>query len=611
MAGPAMAEVIALPMQSADVLPFAAANAAVVHGAESVFGGELAMAAGSPFGAESAFGDQLGFGQPPVYVGRPALTLVPPLESPPAIPSPVEVSAAEETPAFAWRDADTITGLRLAREAAKAKAAQILEERTRLLGENPETTEVPNPVDPLSTAARLIAARKKYGKQSPEYREARASLVHDCRRLFAEAYRKNTWEYFPETEQPYDETVGDYTFMGYPLTTMVEQGVTPLAEQEEQTARTSELMEEAGYKAVRTLGSLAVGKVTVLKPARPAFAGAEAQEQPEVRAMTIAECPDWAIDAYKRNSKGGWGGYVPENEKLMLRGVRCVGSGSRFQEQLALPGKEITHKVVVEWLGRKQVIKPEEQPTKEEVRSKQLLSLECQDVFAVGRELDSIASELGGKTIFLGEAVSEDHPRDYEAAREEAARRQAKQERQSNELADFLVALEEAGVDHWPAQGIVEKQVKKMVFAGVKGDREAAAAAFDEKTADRVDTAIKLRAAGNELAAKREEAKAEKEAPDPPFCGSGSCGLKDGKDSKEKSRMSRELDQQDDESLVQDVERACKNCGKKTLWYVFSDKVVKTGCSSCGAVVVEQTSGPGRAGKESKQKQVLDKRKSN
>jgi hypothetical protein len=514
---------------------------------------------------------------------------------------PVEVvangEASGQVPAVEWRDADAIDGLRLAREAAKEEAAQILRERLDQLCEDPETLEVPNPVDPLTTAGRAVDAKREFGALSPEYAEARTSLIHDSARLLGEAYRKNRWEYFAETRQRYNDQTGDYEFMGYSLTTMTRQGITPMAEEGEQVNRGIEYVEEATYKAVHGLGFLAVGKVAVLRPGQPKTPAAEAATAngPEARVMTITECPDWAIDAYSRKSKGGWGGYAPEVEKFMIRGVRFANDGDRYQEQLALSGKLITHDVIVEGLQRMRVADVGEELSKEDVRAKQLLNVNGQDVFSVAELLDTIASERSGKAVFLGEEVTADHPRDYAAARTEAAARQEGQQSDAEELADFLIMLEEEQTDHWVAQGIVENKVHKMVFQGVKGDAEAAAAAFDEKTAERIDQAQRLRANGNEQAARSVENEAEKEAPPVSFCGAGSCGLEDAGEGDEADEMRKKLKAEDDEELLRDTERSCPKCNKKSLWYSYNSHVVKTGCSSCGATNTKTTTNVGAA----------------
>lgn len=505
----------------------------------------------------------------------------------PGFRPPLEIVATGEAPveipAIEWRDADSVAGLRLVREAAKEEAAQVLQDRVDQLCEDPETLAVPNPVDPLTTAARALEVKKKFGVDSPEYAEARASLVHDCKRLFAEAYRKRRWEHFAETKQTHNPVTGDYEFMGYSLTTMTRQGITPLAEKGEQVNRGIEFVEEATGRAVRTLGHLAVGNLVVLRPGQAKTAEVQA---PEARMMTISECPDWAIDAYRRKSKGGWGGYAPEVEKMMLRGVRFANDGNRYQEQLGLPGMFITHDVVVEALQEMQLAKPGQEPSKEDVRAMQLMNLTGQDVFDVAKILDAIASRHSGKTIFLGEEVAADHPRDYASAREEAAARQERQQGDAENMADFLMDLEARGVDHWPAQGLVERKVHKMIFRGVKGDPEAAAAAFDDKTAERIAEAKRRREEGDEEGARKIEIQAEKEAPEPSFCGAGSCGIEQAS-IQEAAEACSALGIEGDFEVLRDSERPCQNC--KTVGEVFyvvdkdSGDLIGKYCSNCKA----------------------------
>ncbi|HSX34360.1 MAG TPA: hypothetical protein VLF62_01830 [Candidatus Saccharimonadales bacterium] len=507
------------------------------------------------------------------------------------MPAEVAPPGVEGDVSARWRAADSIAGLRLARHAAAQEVDAILEERMELLREG-EFDAVPNEVDPLTTAARVLEAEGECGADSPEHHAARTSLKVDARRLLGEAYRKNTWEYFPELEQPYDEATESYTFMGRPLLEMVRDGVTPAAREEEGSNRTAEYVEEATYKAIRDLGHISVGNIAVLRPGRAAPEGADADQAAppaiQPRTATISECPDWAIAAYEKKSKGGYGHYVPQIKKLMIRGVR-FGADVRYQEQLAVSGEYITHDVVVEGLREMNLVGEHDTPTKAEVLNIQGINLENKGAWDVLKLLDSIASKRSGQRIFMGEVIPEDQPRDYAAAEQEALARQDKLEAQSEELTDFLIALERGGTDHDVAQGIVEKHVHKMVFNGVKGNPEAAAAAFDEKTAERVEKATRLRATGQEAAARNVEAQAEKEAPPVSFCGAGSCNLESADDSDEANEMRDKLKTEDDEELLRDTERSCPKCSKKSLWYSYSSKVVKTGCSSCGSTNTKVT----------------------
>ncbi|HSW98819.1 MAG TPA: hypothetical protein VLF71_03200 [Candidatus Saccharimonadales bacterium] len=488
---------------------------------------------------------------------------------------PLEVAGGLPVDERRWRAVDSIAGLRLAREAARAEAGQILEERIDLIAQGNESA-VPRDVDPLSTAARAVDAERRFGAHSPEYRTARESLAVDSRRYLGEWRRRRAWEYFSEVEQPYDEAAGGYTFMGRPLANMVRDGLTPLSEQEETDRRVNDFMEEHTYAAMRSLGHVAVGNLVLLQPGRMA---AEAPGAPEARIITIHECPDWAIDMYNHDPKSGPGGYVPEEEKLMIRGVR-FGAHSRFQEQVAVSGKHITHEVIVEAMRRMRVAGPTENLTKTEVQERAILNLDGQGAMAMLAFLDQVASEMGGQTIFRGEVVADDHPRDYQAAVREAQGREGQLHGQTEELVEFLLMLERAGTDHGAAVGIVDKHVKAMVFDAVKHDPERAAIAFDAETGRTVQAAIDQRAAGNDKKAQELEAKALANAPSG-GCGADSCGLETPKTQEEADEIADMLDAEDGDEILHDTERPCPHCGKLTVWYVFNDKKVNKGCTSC------------------------------
>jgi hypothetical protein len=182
--------------------------------------------------------------------------------------------------------------------------------------------------------------------------------------------------------------------------------------------------------------------------------------------------------------------------------------------------------------------------------------------------------------------VAADHPRDYAAAREEAVARQERQQGDAENMADFLMDLEARDVDHWSAQGLVERKVHKMIFRGVRGDPEAAAAAFDDKTAERVAEAKRKRDAGDEEGARKIEAQAEKEAPPASFCGAGSCGIEQAS-IQEAAEACTALGVGDNVEVLRDSERPCQNC--KTVGEVFyvvdkdSGDLIGKYCGSCKA----------------------------
>ncbi|MDB5185902.1 MAG: hypothetical protein JWL85_425, partial [Candidatus Saccharibacteria bacterium] len=298
-------------------------------------------------------------------------------------------------------DVDAIAGLDFARLRARNQAADILETNMERLRQGDSDSEVPIPVDALGTARRVVEARRQFGEGSPEYSEIYQGLVTDCHRLFGEAFRKNTWEYFSEAHQQYDPASGEFFAFGQSLIEIVKGGLSPMNEKEEQMRRTNEFVEETTYQAIARLSL-----------------------QETVHVVTVSECPDWAIEAYARNSKGSYGGYVPEIQKLMLRNVRFDPvDGSRYEEQVGLSGEYITHEVVNRTLQITSVIAEDEQLDKIQIHAKQLVHDSEDGVFAFVELLDEVASDMSGKTIFMGEVVDDHMKRNYAGVREEAKER--------------------------------------------------------------------------------------------------------------------------------------------------------------------------------------------
>lgn len=481
---------------------------------------------------------------------------------------------------LSWIDADSVPKLQEARLLGRLAAENIFDERMQQLRDG-EFDSVPEPVDPLTTASRALKARKEHGAGSEAYKKAYYSLVVDCERLWAEAMRKNTWEYFPEIEQTYDEQSGGYQFMGRPLLDMVRDGVTPVAEKEEQHYRIGEYVEEITYGAVRRLGW------TALSQQVPAWYSAA--QKPGVRVITVSECANWAIEAYHRKSKAGFGGYVPEIKKHMIRGVRFdEETGNRFQEQIGLPGIYYTDEVIIEAMQCLRMAVPGQQLTKAERRSKQAINLDGKGVIYVTKLLDDIASRHSGKNIFLGEVVPKGYPKNYDDIPAEAIARQKNITNESHALANFLMMLEEKGTDHSTATGLVERHVKKTLFGKIKHDPQQVADAFDDKTASTLQEAVQERAIGNEQKAQTLERKAWEDAPSVIFCGAGSCGLVevDFSDPKTVAMMAK-LNFEPGDSIVR-TESPCVECSRKgrkgNVYIVYNESnKVNKGCADCGA----------------------------
>ncbi len=475
-----------------------------------------------------------------------------------------------------WFDAATIPGLKALRTAAHERAATTLEARMQQLRDG-DYEAVPFDVDPLTTANRALQARNDYGSGSPEAVMAQESLVVDCSRLFAEAYRKNTWEYFAPLEQVYDQDLGSYVFKGYALNEMVAGGLTPIAEPEEQTYRLQEAVEEATYVGIRQLGALALGNLVVLDPVK--------NLGENLTVITISQCADWAIKAHDHNPQASHGGYAPEIRKLMIRGVRySSGSDSRWQEQVGVSGRYITEDVISDALQSFGVVSGQSATDKRAVRGTQLVGIEGQGVLDIVKKLDELASKRYGKTIFMGEVVADDTVRDYEQVPQLAAIRQAELDDSSRELSDYLLQLEADRVDHWQANLIVEAFVKKQLLAKVRNNPAAAAATFDHATAAGLQLVAQLQAAGNIAAAQQVMDRVERQAPAPSYCGAGSCGL-EAVDSQSVSgkALAEKLKAGDNDKIVKDKERACKSCKTKSVVYAYNDHKVNKLCQKCGA----------------------------
>ncbi len=487
----------------------------------------------------------------------------------PSIPANEIAYLDFETPSI-WLSAAVIPELATARKEAMLEAETLLEARMQHLRDG-EYDLVPLDIDPLSTAARAVMAKKEYGERSLEYKKARHSLEVDCQRLFAEAWRKNSWEYFEPLEQEFDIERNCYTYMGRSLTEMVSDGITPLAEVEENTARLHEYVEEKTAVAAQRLGALSLKRYV-----------ASASKGPAVTVNTINECPDWAIENYRSGKNDQLGGYKPEKETMMVRSLR-IENGVRYLEQLAIPVRHhdktyITREVIAETMRRTGVIGTASMPTKTEVRATQMINFNGEGVLDIIKKLDDVAGEMSGETIFLGEKVAADHPRNYAAIPQEASERQEKLKTDSSALAEKLIELEEKKIDHFAATGIVSAFVTNRLLQKVKDDATQAEIVFDKKTADGVREYQARRAQGDRNA-DLFWLQVQVEAPSASFCGAGSCGLESASAlSKEGQKAIERGLKTTDGTLIYDAERSCPGCDKKTIYYDNNGSKVCINC---------------------------------
>jgi hypothetical protein len=469
-----------------------------------------------------------------------------------------------------WVSADSFVDIAEARSAAYQDAGAIMEERRgNLRAGNYEA--VPLGIDVLTTASRVLEAETRYGKDSAEYKRAKHSLDVDCQRFVAEGWRNNTWEYFPELEQPYDESIDDFTYMDRSLTEMTRDGITPIADAEEGENRKSEYVEQRTSLAVRSLGATMLSTELHGMDIR----AKDGVHKRGLSMATISECPDWAHEAYQAGKKE-LGGYVPQINKLMVRNMR-IETNSRFLEQIGLSGEYITHDVVLEAKRRLGSILPGQQLTKTEVRATQILNMNGEGVLSLTRALDAVASEMSGKVIFLGEEVHPDHPRDYAAVPQEATRRQEELSQEADRLADYLLSLCRGNASRYTAEDQVRAFVDEMFLEKVKHNPVQASITFDHKTARGI---IEVMNTEDKQLADRLWLKIKAEAPSFNFCGAGSCGL-EGVDPRSKEGQTATalgLKANNSKELLKDKERSCPGCNKKTVYY---DLVGNKACIGC------------------------------
>lgn len=491
----------------------------------------------------------------------------------------------------AWVNAASLASVIASRAASRAQGETLLEARRQNLRDG-EYDQVPEAVDPLSEARRAREAAKLYGNDSPEHQRAQTGLLISCERLVAEIRRVQTWEYFAELEQPYEEWAGGYTFESRILSDMVDDGITPLADSEEGANRLTEKVEEATYGALRGLGAVAL---------QESVAGARAARR-EMRVNTISECNDSAIKAYKRDVAAGkkpaasYNGHVPSIEKFMIRGVRYgTDTDSRYQEQLALSGKYVTRKIIINAMRMLSVIEPGHNPTKAEVRATQMVNLNGEGVLAVAALLDELASHASGKRIFLGEVIPEDRPKDYASVPAIAAQRQAKQKGDAQEVVNYLVQLDQNGVDPVVAGGRIDTFIANLLHERVKHNPAEAAHAYDDKEIlHKIEEYNQRLADGDIEGARRIDAQMKADLPPPVYCGAGACGLEgvDPKSLEGAAALRLGLKAKEKSELLHDKERPCPGCNRLKVYYD------KTGNKACTGCAFSQIDGKISGGKE-------------
>ena len=453
----------------------------------------------------------------------------------------------------------------IARQYGRWEAEETMEANRQTLLDG-DFEEVPIPVDALGTARRVREAEELYCIGSPEWQECFQGLVLDCSRLYGEAFRVNTWEYFEPIKLTFVDQTEEFYSHGQSVKKMTKAGLSPVAHPEERDRRINEHVEEVTHIAVRSLGKLSLGQTIVTEP---------------IKIRTISECADWAIEEYENRPKdkprGGYGGYAPQIKKLMVRDVVTdMLSNDRFEEQMGLSGIYITHNVIAEALRRRDMT--EGTATKTELHGNQMQVHD--DLIDFVELLDEVASEQSGQDIYLGEVLPAGQQRDYEHVRQEAIERQRARDYKAYELAEFVMALEKDETDRWAATGLVEAEVKRVMLDMAGENNALAADMFDSQTEQGLRAVAYLRSIGQNEAAGELLAEVSEQAPSPGYCGAGSCGLESVKLGSKEAKAMKEMGLDSSNSL-KDNERSCRKCGAKKVVYALKNK--KKGCLDCHA----------------------------
>ena len=455
----------------------------------------------------------------------------------------------------------------LANEQLRARqiARLILDTNTQKLRDG-YIDDVPLPVDPLGTANSALVSKEVYGQGSPEYQEAKKALTLDCNRLYLEALRAKTWEYFPKTNQYRDDKSDHYYSHGFAIATLTEKGLSPVAEKEEQQRRTNEHVEELTYEAI----GRGVLKNTVQVNLLDEYSQDVSSKYTNV--TTISQCTNWALKRYQEGHTD-FGGYVPSKNRLMIRNVRFNDrSDYREQDQLGLPGDYFDEELVATalWILDNRLSGNQDRT---EVHATQIVSKGEVNVWDFAELLDQLASKKYGQNIFLGEVLAEGVQADYNLAKIQANKRYNAVMQAGQDLADDILAIAESGVDSWASRGIVERLVDRKIKSICEQNPEKARYVYDDATADRFKQLKDQMIAGDVMAVNQLRQDINQNAPRIEYCGGGSCGLKDvdlnGSYGKE---IIKELNIKKDEIVVRDVQRPCMNCGKTGgVIYAYED----------------------------------------
>jgi hypothetical protein len=465
---------------------------------------------------------------------------------------------------YKYRLVDSIGEVALARQEERDVAEDLLEKR-RLSANSDHDKPQYLVVDALSTAHKVLEASRIFGITSPEHTELHNGLQLDCLRLTAEWYRKKKPEYFPPVRHHFDDSTQAFFSHGLSLQQMTENALVPIANNpEEEDRRVNEYIEDATPQILRSLGAIASSRDVI---------------------RTVSQCTNMAIQQYQTDvllgrPHGGYGGYVPEIEKLMIRDIKLDSSTSdRFEEQIGLPGIYITSEIIEEALSRHGV--DVSTLTKTELHGSQILAND--DLMDFIKTLDEVASKEWCTNIFMGEEVPANATRSYSLFREEALARQQGLRELSGQVANFVLDLANDNVDRAQALKMVEDFTKRLLLNYVKDDEAAAEQMFDRQTSRDLQEVVYLESIGEHEQAHKLMEQVQENAPGGGYCGAGSCGLENVElSSLEGKELAKKVRAEAGDVVLKDKIRKCK-CGSTGIIYAFNAKKVNKFCESCGA----------------------------
>jgi hypothetical protein len=465
-----------------------------------------------------------------------------------------------------FQSADHIPALALYRDAVRTDSRQLLEDRRQLLQTDAEA--VPLPVDALGTARQVVAAEGESGRDSIRYGLTFRSLVLDFQRLLGEANRANTYEIFEESGQIYDPDIDDFVSYGVTVGSLTDNGISPHPQTEEEERRINERVEERG--TYQPLGRMLLGSTTVVE-----------RVPTQVNVATVSQCADWAIRLYRAGNKGGFGGYVPNINKIMIRNVRFdSGSVSRYEEQIGISGEYITPEIVNLALT---ILDPEldGRMDKTTVHGTQMVTEAAIGAIDYVEFLDLLASEFHGIEIFMGEPLPAGHTRDYQRVQLEAQSRRQELRKNAVWLARRAVELEKKGIPHHVANHIIEAEVKDIFLEICRQKPAKAREVFDEATAVGFEEVQQLQDQGlfHEAAARLQIVEAS--APAAQFCGADSCGLEVIAKEHE-AAVAKRLKAEHGDTILRDTIRQCTCGAKNSIVYAFNKVKVNKLCEGCG-----------------------------